>query len=106
LIVNGYGKLKGKQTVPLIVTKAGWLQKDISKGMGLTMKTSKADTSLFFYMKGSNIIYLLVYVDDIIVVSSSSRAVEALLADLKRDFALKDLGELSYFLGIEILPWN
>jgi histone deacetylase 1/2 len=63
---------------------------------------SKADTSLFIYMKGSMTIYLLVYVDDIIVVSSSSKAVEALLADLKVDFTLKDLGDLSYFLGIEV----
>jgi histone deacetylase 1/2 len=43
-----------------------------------------------------------VYVDDIIVVSSSPKAVEALLADLKKDFALKDLGDLSYFLGIGV----
>lgn len=45
---------------------------------------------------------MLVYVDDIIVASSSSQAVEALLKDLREDFALKDLGELSYFLGIEV----
>lgn len=41
--------------------------------------------------------------DDIIVASSSSQAVEALLKDLRVDFALKDLGELSYFLGIEVI---
>jgi hypothetical protein len=39
----------------------------------------------------------LVYVD-IIVASSSSHAVEALLADLKSEFALKDLGELYFSL--------
>jgi hypothetical protein len=47
-------------------------------------------------------IFLLVYVDDIIVASSSSVAVFALLRDLKDDFALKDLGPLHYFLGIEV----
>jgi histone deacetylase 1/2 len=46
--------------------------------------------------------FVLVYVDDIIVASSSSQATEALLQDLKRDFALKDLGNLHYFLGIEV----
>ena len=45
---------------------------------------------------------MLVYVDDIIVASSSSRAVEALLTDLRTNFALKDLGNLNYFLGIEV----
>jgi hypothetical protein len=41
-------------------------------------------------------------VDDIIITSFSSSAVEALLRDLKSDFVLKDLGPLSYFLGIEV----
>jgi len=36
------------------------------------------------------------------VASSSSKAVEALLTDLRTDFALKDLGNLNYFLGIEV----
>jgi hypothetical protein len=45
---------------------------------------------------------LLVYVDDIIITSSSLAAIEALLADLRSDFALKDLGSLNYFLGIEV----
>jgi hypothetical protein len=45
---------------------------------------------------------VLVYVDDIIVASSSSAATKALLADLEKEFALKDLGDLHYFLGIEV----
>jgi histone deacetylase 1/2 len=47
---------------------------------------------------------LLVYVDDIIVVSSSSTASDRLLVQLGSSFALKDLGELHYFLGIEVKP--
>ena len=45
---------------------------------------------------------MLIYVDDIVVTSSSSKAVEAFLKDLCMDFALKDLGNLHYFLGIEV----
>jgi hypothetical protein len=45
---------------------------------------------------------LLVYFDDIIVASSSSAVIAALLRDPKDDFALKDLGPLQYFLGIEV----
>jgi histone deacetylase 1/2 len=41
-------------------------------------------------------------VDDIIVTESSKEAIAALLCDLKQDFALKDLGDLHYFLGIEV----
>jgi histone deacetylase 1/2 len=41
-------------------------------------------------------------VDDIIVASSSLEATKVLLSDLQKDFALKDLGDLHYFLGIEV----
>jgi hypothetical protein len=45
---------------------------------------------------------VLVYIDDIIVASSSNKATQALLQDLQKEFALKDLGELNYFLEIEV----
>jgi histone deacetylase 1/2 len=45
---------------------------------------------------------MLIYVDDIVVASSSEKVVDALLCDLGLDFALKDLGDLHYFLGIEV----
>jgi histone deacetylase 1/2 len=48
--------------------------------------------------------YLLVYVDDIILVSSSSSAATRLIQNLRSEFAVKDLGPLHYFLGIEVSP--
>ena len=45
---------------------------------------------------------MLIYVDDIIIASSSQAATNALLNDLRSEFALKDLGDLHYFLGIEV----
>jgi hypothetical protein len=63
---------------------------------------SKADISLFIYVKAAVTIYVLVYMDGIIVTSSSPAAIDALLADLQSEFALKDLGDLHYFLGIEV----
>ena len=64
--------------------------------------SSKADISLFYYNEGRHIIFILVYVDDIIVASSSPEATNALLKDLEKEFSLKDLSELHYFLGIEV----
>lgn len=58
--------------------------------------------SLFIYRKGQVTTFMLIYVDDIIITSSSQDAVDALLQDLRKDFALKDLGDLHYFLGIEV----
>jgi histone deacetylase 1/2 len=44
----------------------------------------------------------LIYVDDIIVTGSSDRAINALVRDLNVNFAIKDLGDLHFFLGIEV----
>ena len=46
---------------------------------------------------------MLVYVDDIIVLSSSPPAIDRLVHGLRQEFAVKDLGNLHYFLGIEVL---
>jgi len=48
-------------------------------------------------------VYVLIYVDDIIVTSSSNDAITTLLRDLNFEFALKDFGDLHYFLGIEVI---
>jgi histone deacetylase 1/2 len=68
----------------------------------LGFRSSKADTFLFYYTRGRHVIFVLVYVDDIIVASSSQEATNALLKDLEMEFALKDLGELHYFLGNDV----
>jgi hypothetical protein len=63
---------------------------------------SRADTSLFVYNKFGLIIYLLVYVDVIIITNWSTSAISALLQDLREDFILKNLGDLHFFLGIQV----
>jgi hypothetical protein len=79
-----------------------WYSRLSTKLHELGFRSSKADTSLFFYSQGKAQIFVLIYVDDIIVASSTQDATVALLRDLNKDFALKDLGELHYFLGIEV----
>jgi hypothetical protein len=79
-----------------------WYSRLSLKLQALGFIPSKADISLFIYCKKVVTIYLLVHVDDINVTSSSPAAIDALLSDLKSDFALKDLGNLNYFLGIEV----
>lgn len=46
---------------------------------------------------------MVVYVDDIVIVSSSSPAMTRLLQQLSATFHVKDLGSLNYFLNIEVL---
>ncbi|XP_039069044.1 uncharacterized protein LOC120215420 [Hibiscus syriacus] len=62
----------------------------------------KSDSSLFVRKTANNILYLLVYVDDIILTGSSEIKVQTIIDKLNKQFALKDLGVLSFFLGIEV----
>jgi hypothetical protein len=59
-------------------------------------------TSLFLFHQGVVHLFLLIYVDDILITGTHSSVIVTLLAKLQTDFALKDLGELSYFLGIQV----
>ncbi|KAL6347795.1 hypothetical protein AAG906_026324 [Vitis piasezkii] len=49
--------------------------------------------SLCIHMTKSHSTYILVYVDDILITSSSDQVVMHLITSLNREFALKDLGE-------------
>lgn len=64
---------------------------------------SKTDPSLFILKHGATLLYVLVYVDDIIVTGNNSDAIEKLIQTLGTTFAIKDLGDLHYFLGVEIV---
>jgi hypothetical protein len=46
--------------------------------------------------------YLLLYVDDIILTTSSDNLRQSIISLLSSEFAMKDLGHLSYFLGITV----
>jgi hypothetical protein len=82
----------------MISNKLAWYARLSSKLIDLRFATSKGDTSLFFYKDKNITMFVLIYVDDIIVISSSADATGTLLINLEKEFALKDLGDLHYFL--------
>jgi hypothetical protein len=63
---------------------------------------AKSDTSLFTFRRGSDTVYLLHYVDDIILTASSTELLRRTISALQREFAMKDLGPLHHFLGITV----
>ena len=65
-------------------------------------KNTKSDTSLFFLKTKSQVTFLLIYVDDIIVTGSDINFLQLFTQKLNESFALKDLGDLHYFLGVEV----
>jgi hypothetical protein len=58
--------------------------------------------SLFIYRHGSDIIYLLLYVDDIILTASSDALLHRVIDVLTAEFYWKDLGRLHHFLGVSV----
>jgi hypothetical protein len=68
-----------------------WYSRLSSKLLQLSFQASKVDMSLFIFYQGSVHIFLLIYVNDIIVVSLFTPAVDKLLDQLRVDFALKYL---------------
>ncbi len=70
------------------------------EGMGFT--ASGADAGLFTAQyKGSNI-YILVYVDDILVAAKNLADINHIKARLTAIFDVRDLGEAKYFLGMSL----
>ena len=63
---------------------------------------STSDHSLFINRRGAFMAYLLLYVDDIILIVSSDKLCQSIISRLSSEFAMKDLGHLSYFLGIAV----
>lgn len=78
-----------------------WYARLSARLLELGFVSSKADTSLFFFRHRDIQIYMLVYVDDIVIAGSSPRAVDGLVHSLAASFPIKDLGPLEYFLGLE-----
>ena len=65
---------------------------------------SLADTYLFIFHQNSHLIYLLIYMDDIIITGDNENAVNTFIQCLAARFSFKDLGPLHYFLGVEVQP--
>jgi hypothetical protein len=64
---------------------------------------AKSDNSLFIFRRGIDLIYLLIYVDDIILTASSAALLQQTISALKRKFGMKDLGPLHHLLGVSVL---
>lgn len=59
---------------------------------------SKYDNSLFTFHRISNTIYLLLYIDDIILMASSFSLISKVVSKLSLEFLMSDLGSLPFSL--------
>ncbi|KAI0524508.1 hypothetical protein KFK09_003879 [Dendrobium nobile] len=62
----------------------------------------KADTSLFIWNKDNVQLYMVIYIDDILLTGNSSEMINTTLEQLRNKFDMKHLGSANSFLGIQI----
>ncbi|MFS7942760.1 putative RNA-directed DNA polymerase [Helianthus anomalus] len=79
-----------------------WFQRLSSFLITLGFQCSRADPSLFIFNHDGTLIYILVYVDDIIITGNNERFITSFTNRLHKEFKIKDLGSLSFFLGLEV----
>jgi hypothetical protein len=63
---------------------------------------AKLDTSLFVYHRGTDTVYLLLYIDDIILIASQPELLQCNTTILKQEFTMKDLRPLHHFLRVSM----
>ena len=68
---------------------------------GLGFTKSEADANLYQIVVEGNILIIVLYVDDLIL-TGDEKLIHSCKADLVKEFEMKDLGLLHYFLGLEI----
>ena len=79
-----------------------WYHKFDTFIWGLGFTRSKADHCVYFKLIGDHVIYLVVYVDDMLLVGNDKEIFQDLKNQLSSKFDMKDLGAENYILGMEI----
>lgn len=79
-----------------------WFAKLSNKLLDAGYRQSKADYSLFTKVVNNSFTVILVYVDDIIIAGDDTIEIQKLKERLQSNFKVRDLGNLKFFLGIEV----
>ncbi|CAI7846665.1 unnamed protein product [Closterium sp. NIES-53] len=79
-----------------------WYQKLVAVLEEMGFRTSSCDESLFLKGEGEKLVLFLVYVDDILLFSSSMKEIQKVQQQLMKNFKCKTLGEVKYYLRMHV----
>lgn len=70
--------------------------------INLGFKRSQADYCLYSWQKGELVVFLIIYVDDMLLVGNATDFMKNIVTKLSREFKMKDLGPVERFMGLNI----
>ena len=73
---------------------------EVVKGFGFHQ--NKEEACVYKKESGSAVTFLVLYVDDILLIGNDIPMLESIKTSLKNSFSMKDLGDAAYILGIRI----
>jgi hypothetical protein len=73
---------------------------EVVKGFGFIKNIE--EPCVYKKVSGSVVVFLVLYVDDILLIGNDILRIEAVKSSLRKSFSMKDLGEAAYILGIKI----
>jgi len=78
-----------------------WYTRIDSYFTGLGFTKSEADVNLYHIMVEGNLLIIVLYVDDLIL-KGDDQLIKVCKKDLAREFEMKDMGLMHYFIGMEV----
>jgi hypothetical protein len=73
---------------------------EVVKGVGFIKDVE--EPCVYKKVSGSALVFLVLYVDDILLIGNDIPMIEAVKSSLRKSFSMKNLGEVVYILGIKI----
>jgi hypothetical protein len=70
--------------------------------LGLGFKRIKEDHCLYFKLIGDHLIYLVLYVDNMLLIGNDKEIIQDMKTQLSSKFDMKDLGAANFIFGVEI----
>ena len=78
-----------------------WYTRIDSYFTGLGFTKSEVDANLYQIVVEGKLLIIFLYVDDLIL-TGDEKLIHSFKDDLEKEFEMKDMGLLHYFLGLEI----
>jgi hypothetical protein len=79
-----------------------WYKKIDTYMSGVDFKRGKSDHSVYFKLIGDNLIYFVLYVDDMLLIRNNKEINWDVKTQLSYKFDMKDIGAANFILGMKI----